>query len=205
MNRKRVLILAEGYEEKYYIDKIISFPCMSKSYYFEPVINLKGNGQIIPRYQYLFQLNKYDLILVFGDGDNGSDQFIRIIEGLGKLIFGDENKGRLVFIFVNPVTMQIILSHFEKVCLTHKAKMKNRSEIERITGIKDYDAKEEQIKELVGMINLKNYSMMKENIKDLSIDYKECPSSNILSFLEKFENDDSSWIDEINAQITLLM
>lgn len=65
MNKKRVLILAEGYEEKYHIDKLINFLCISKSYCFGQTINLKGNGQIIPRYQYLFQLNKYDLILVF--------------------------------------------------------------------------------------------------------------------------------------------
>ncbi len=61
MSKRNLLILAEGFEEKPYIEKIIHFPCMSKNIHFEPVINLKGNGQIIPRYQYELQTNRYDL------------------------------------------------------------------------------------------------------------------------------------------------
>ena len=60
MNKKRILILAEGYEEKPYIEKLIRFPCMSKNYDFLPVVNLKGNGNIISRYHYEFQADKYD-------------------------------------------------------------------------------------------------------------------------------------------------
>jgi hypothetical protein len=32
MNRKRILILAEGFEEKPYIEKIIHLPYISKNY-----------------------------------------------------------------------------------------------------------------------------------------------------------------------------
>lgn len=202
MSKKKILILAEGFEEKPYIEKLIHFPCISKSYFFPPVINLKGNGQIFPRYQYEFQTDRYDLVLVFADADKGSKQFIAIIEKIGKEIFGDSAKGKLVFMFVNPVTMQIVLSHFEKIELNHKSKKINSDLIKELTGIENYDAKDDQIKELIQKVTYTNYPIMKENIKDLSKDYLVVPSTNILTFLENFENDDSTWIDEIKNQIT---
>ena len=51
--RKNVLIIAEGYEEKPYIDKILSFPNINKDVYnFGPTVNAKGNGNIVARYQF---------------------------------------------------------------------------------------------------------------------------------------------------------
>ena len=205
MNKKRILILAEGFEEKPYIEKLINFPCISKNYIFLPVVNLKGNGEIVSRYQYKYQTTRYDLILVFADADKGSKQFIEIIEKLGENIFGDKEKGKLVFMFVNPVTLQVILSHFDKVKLLHTGKKENAIKVKELTGIEKYDAKEEQIKELIGKINSRNYIIMKENIKELSTDYKVKPSTNILSFLKNFENDDTSWVDEICNQISVVL
>lgn len=204
MIKKSILILAEGFEEKPYIEKIINFPSISKNYVFSPVINLKGNGKISSRYQYEFQTGRNDLVLIFADADRGSSQFIKIIEDVGEKIFGDKNKGKLVFIFSNPVTMQIVLSHFEKIDLKSRAKKINAAYIKELTGIDNYDAKEEQIKELMSKINYTNYKSMKENIKDLSDDYHIVPSSNILKFLLNFENDDTSWIDDINEQLNIL-
>ena len=201
MNKRNVLILAEGYEEKPYIEKIIHFPCMSDSIVFEPVINLKGNGQIISRYQYELQTNRYDMVLIFADADKGSKQFIELIEKLGLELFGDKSKGKLVFMFANPVTMQIVLSHFGKVELNSNSKKINSNIIYGLTGILNYDAKEKQIKELIGKVNYRNYPIMKENIKELPTEYKKVPSSNFLEFLTKFESHDNSWIDEINSQI----
>ena len=42
---------------------------------------------------------------------------------------------------------------------------------------------------------------MKDNISLLSTDYLQVPSTNFLSFLNNFESDDTSWIDEINDEI----
>ena len=78
----------------------------------------------------------------------------------------------------------------------------NSSIIYEITGIKNYDAKEEQIKEIISKINTKNYYEMKNRIKNISTDYHDIPSTNFLLFLNRFEDDDTSWIDEINKQIT---
>ena len=204
MNKKRILILAEGFEEKPYIEKIIKFPCISKNYEFSNVINVKGNGNILPRYQYEFQTNRYDLVLIFADADKGSSQFIDIIEGIGEKVFGDKNKGVLIFMFVNPVTMQVILSHLDDVKLNYKSKNKNSEIIKKLTGIENYDAKDTQIKDLIQKVNYRNYEDMKRRISKLSNDYYKSPSTNLLQFLKNFENDDTTWIDEINNQIAYI-
>lgn len=168
---------------------------------FSKVINLKGNGQILSKYQYEYQNNRYDLILVFADADKGSLQFVNTIETLGYKLFGDKAKGKLVFMFVNPVTLQVVLSHFGDVELKEKSKKLNSDYVLKLTGIKNYDAKDEQIKELVSKINSTNYNNMKERIKSLSTDYHVIPSTNLLNFLKNFENDDTSWVEDINKQI----
>ena len=204
MIKKSILILAEGFEEKPYIEKIISFPCISKNYHFSKVVNLKGNGNIISRYQYEFQTNKYDLVLVFADADKGSEQFIKIIESLGERLFGEKEKGGLIFMFVNPVTMQVVLSHLGEVSLTHKSKKANTTIIKDMTGIDNYTAKSDQIDAIIKMVKYSNYNDMKNRIRKLSEDYHDIPSTNILRFFENFENDDTTWIDEINEQIATI-
>ena len=199
--KKSILILAEGYEEKPYIDKILHFPSISKNYSIKETINLKGNGRIVSRYQYELQCGRYDLILVFCDADEGSKQFHDMVCEIGKNVFGDRDKGILVFIYSNPVTLQIVLSHFSKVELKDKAKKQNQQIIFELTGIKNYDAKEDQIKELIDKITYTNYQTMKDNLKDISSNYKDIPSTNILLFLNRFESDDVSWVDEINKEM----
>ena len=43
--------------------------------------------------------------------------------------------------------------------------------------------------------------MMKQNVAKLSTNDEDISSTNILKFIEKFENDDDSWIDEINERL----
>lgn len=42
---------------------------------------------------------------------------------------------------------------------------------------------------------------MKENVAKLSTNDNMTSSTNILKFIEKFESDDESWIDEINNRL----
>ena len=42
---------------------------------------------------------------------------------------------------------------------------------------------------------------MKANVAKLSTDDNMTSSTNILKFIEKFESDDESWIDEINNRL----
>lgn len=46
-----------------------------------------------------------------------------------------------------------------------------------------------------------NYEKMQENVAKLSNDDNVTSSTNILKFIENFENDDESWIDEINKKL----
>ena len=42
---------------------------------------------------------------------------------------------------------------------------------------------------------------MKKNVAKLSANDEDISSTNILKFIEKFESDDDSWIDEINERL----
>lgn len=198
--RKNVLIIAEGHEEKPYLDKILSFPNINKEvYYFADPVNVKGNGNIFARYQFEIQQGFHDIVLVFCDADKGSEQFLSIVRAIGDQFFANPNDGIKVFIFANPVTLQLVLSHFGDVALTKVSKKKNADAVKELTGVADYDAQEEQIAEIIGKVHYRSLDAFKERIARLSTDYKDVPSTNFLEFLERFENEDTHWIDELNA------
>ena len=198
--RKNVLIIAEGYEEKPYIDKILSFPNINKeAYNFVPAINVKGNGNIVARYQFEIQRGFYDIVLIFCDADKGSEQFLNIVRGIGNQFFSNERDGEKVFIFSNPVTLQVVLSHFGDVNLTKVSKRNNAEEVERLTGIKEYCANQEQIKTIVDSIHYSSLDDFKNRLRNMSTNFNDIPSTNFLVFLERFEDSDCSWIDDINS------
>jgi len=198
--RKNVLIIAEGFEEKLYIDKLLSFPKINKKvYHFADTVNVKGNGNIPARYQYELQRGYYDVILVFCDADRGRKQFVNLVETIGENFFADKSNGIKVFIFANPVTLQIVLSHFGTVALKNVAKKINAKTVEKMTGIKNYRASQAQIEEMVNKIHSNSVDKFKQNLQKISRDFNEIPSTNFLTFLERFESDDTSWIDDINS------
>lgn len=197
--KRNILIIAEGYEEKPYIDKLLSFPNIDKNVYnIQPAVNAKGSGNIFARYQYEFQRNFYDLVLVFCDVDKGSDEFMKLVDKIGEF-FLDQKDSMSVFMFVNPVTLQVVLSHFGDVHITNVGKKSNCLLVEELTGIQNYDAKEDQIEKMIGKINFQSMDSFKERLKKISTDFKDIPSTNILSFVERFENSDTTWIDQIIA------
>ncbi len=196
-HKKNILIIAEGYEEKPYIDKLLSFPNINKDVYnIKPAVNAKGSGNIFARYQYEFQRNYYDLVLVFCDADKGSDEFLKLVNKIGEFFINNKDAIK-VFMFVNPVTLQVVLSHFGDVHITNVGKKSNCLLVEQLTGIKNYDAKEDQIEKLISMINYQSLDCFKERLKKISTDFKDVPSTSILSFVEKFESNDTNWVDEI--------
>lgn len=196
---KNVLIIAEGYEEKVYLDKILSFPNINKDiYHFNAVINSKGSGNIKARYQYALQNGYYDIVLIFCDVDCMSESFLRLLSDIGEFFVNKEDAIK-VFVYANPVTLQIVLSHFGEVGLTNIGKKTNAPSVEALTGIKNYSAKEEQIKKMIGMIHYDSIPSLKERLKSISTNISDVPSSNFLLFLERFENDDNSWIEEIQS------
>lgn len=99
--RKNILIIAEGFEEKPYIDKILSFPNINKDYYsFAKAINVKGNGNIPARFQFEIQRGFYDAVLIFCDADKGSEQFYKLVYDVGKHFFSKKEDAMEVFLFL---------------------------------------------------------------------------------------------------------
>ena len=200
--RKNILILAEGFEEKPYIDKMLSFPNINKRiYHFADSVNVKGNGNIVARYQFEMQRGFYDVVLIFCDADKGSDEFHDIVAKIGQSFFKNKDDGVKVFIFSNPVTLQIVLSHFGDVKLNKVSKKSNAEIVERLTGIRSYDAKKEQIEEMIGKIRFVSLDKWKQRISTLSTNWKDVPSTNFLQFLERFESEDSTWVEDIRKAL----
>ena len=102
-----------------------------------------------------------------------------------------------IVIFANPCTMQIILLHFDNILLKSNQKSKNAKIIEKLIGIKDYNAKKDRRFELFNKITKDNYNNMRKRIKTLSTDYNEKNSTNINEFLNQLEKYDDKWVDNV--------
>ena len=159
------------------------------------------SGNISARYQDRYQSDNYDIVLVLCDTDRKPHHDFELIRRKINDIFGIDNAADEVIIFVNPCTMQVELLHFENIKLRTQNKNKNASEIERLTGIQDYKAKEEQRKAMCNLITKENYEEMKKNLLSLATDYKIEASTNFGVFLKRFEDNKTNWIDEINKKL----
>ena len=199
-NKKKICLICEGYEEFDYISKLLELKVWSDVYDFS-LVNAESNGNISARYQDKYQSNNFDIVLAFCDTDRKPhDDFNQIRKKING-IFGIENAADEVIIFVNPCSMQVELLHFENIKLRTQNKNKNASEIERLTGIQDYKAKEEQRKAMCNLITKENYEEMKKNLLSLATDYKIEASTNFGVFLKRFEDNKTNWIDEINKKL----
>lgn len=196
--KKKVCIICEGYEEYEYLKKLDSLPLWASTYEFS-FVNAQSNGNISARYQDKYQNGDYDIVLVFCDTDKKPQKdFMRIRKKIDE-IFGVDGASDHVVIFAAPCTLQLNLLHFGDVSLQTQAKKINSPLVERLTGIENYQAKENQRKELFEKMTPDNYRQMKERARHLSEDFQQVPSSNFVRFLSWFESDDASWIDHINS------
>ena len=199
-NKKKICLICEGYEEFDYISKLLELKVWSDVYDFS-LVNAESNGNISARYQDKYQSNNFDIVLAFCDTDRKPhDDFNQIRKKING-IFGIDNAADEVIIFVNPCSMQVELLHFENIKLRTQNKNKNAPEIERLTGIQNYKAKEEQRKAMCNLITKENYEEMKKNLLSLATDYKIEASTNFGVFLKRFEDNKTNWIDEINKKL----
>ena len=106
-----------------------------------------------------------------------------------------------LIIFANPCTMQIVLSHFGDVELKNQGKKTNSAEIEKWTGVKDYDAHEDQIKAICGKIFRRSYSEMRRRVEAINFPDTISCSTNFIVFLERFETEDVKWISSIQKYL----
>ena len=194
-NKIKICIICEGYEEYDYLDKLIKLNIFDKAYDIN-LVNAKGNGNIFARYQDIYQRNKYHMIFVFCDTEQKPyEQFVEIKYKVDEL-YDQKGISDKFVIFANPCTMQIILLHFGDIALRSNQKSKNVEDIERLTGIKGYNASEEKRKELFDKITKENYSEMKERIKTMLLNCNDRNSTNISAFLKYLEKYNDEWVEK---------
>ena len=198
--KKKICLICEGFEEYDYINRLLVLGVWSDVYDFT-LVNAESNGNISARYQDRYQSDSFDIVLVLCDTDRKPHHDFELIRSRINGIFGKEDAADEVLIFVNPCTMQVELLHFGDVKLRTQNKRKNASEIQKLTGINNYKAREDQRQAICNLLSEENYKEMKKRLEILPADYKIESSTNFGRFLERFESDDDSWIDELNEKL----
>ena len=197
INRKhKICVICEGNEDYEYMMRLLQLNVWDDAYDFIP-INAKSASKIPARFQDAYQNDRYELILVFCDTDKEPYREYTQVKKKINSFLNKQKAFEKLTIFANPCTMQIILLHFEKVSLKNQGKKTNGAIIERLTGVKDYDAHEEQIKEICGKIFRKSYKDMRQRVAEINYPDTTSGSTNFIVFLERFESSDNKWISVI--------
>lgn len=198
-NRHKVCVICEGYEDIEYFKRLVQFNVWRNDIYEFILINAKSASNIFPRYQDAYNNDSYEVVLVFCDTDKAPYREYSLIKNKINNFHAKTGVTNKIVIFANPCTMQIILSHFDDVDLKNQGKGTNGKIIEELTGIKDYDAHLDQIKELCSMIYRRTYHDMKNRILGMNSDDNVSGSTNFIVFLDNFESSNYSWISNINT------
>lgn len=160
---KRICIVCEGYEEFDYINRLKQCAVWSGEYAVKSQ-NAKSLDNVFAVYQNEYQSDNYDLVVVYCDTEKSPyEKFTTMCEKINK--FHDKQVTQDIVFFVNPCTLQIILSHFDVVKLKSNLKSDNANLVERLTGVKEYIAKKQQRESIMKKVNkaiplrLKNYAI----------------------------------------------
>jgi len=195
----KILIICEGSEEYDYLNRLINCSIWCNIYSIK-LKNAKSLDKIYPLYQYHYNNSNYDLILIFCDTEMSPySQFLNLKSKINE--FHNNKSSEKVVLFVNPCTMQLILSHFADVCLTSNQKNINSKIIKQLTGIDDYKATEKQRESLMNKINSNNYKTMIQNASKIKLEFTNIPSTNIVPIFKNLETDKTTWINDINKKI----
>lgn len=194
--KHKICVICEGNEDYEYIMRLLQLKVWDEAYDFIP-INAKSASNIPARFQDAYQNDRYELILVFCDTDKEPYREYTQVKKKINSFLNKQKAFEKLTIFANPCTMQIILLHFEKVSLKNQGKKTNGAIIERLTGVRDYDAHEEQIKEICGKIFRKSYKDMRQRVAEINYPDTTSGSTNFIVFLERFETSDNKWITGI--------
>ena len=76
----KICLVLEGFEEYFYFDKILQFPCFQKNKYSIKPINAKSASNVPGIYQEEFQKNIHELVLVVCDKDRIPTEYDNIIK-----------------------------------------------------------------------------------------------------------------------------
>ena len=195
----KILIICEGFEEYDYVVRLKECIVWSSAYNIKPR-NAKSIDNIIAIYQNEYQNSNYDLMTTLCDTEIVPyEQFSKLRKAINS--FHGNNAADKLIIFANPCTMQIVLSHFDKIKLSSNSKTKNAALIQKLTGVADYMAEENQRGAIMKHISPENYLTMKSNLAGISTVYTSVPGTNVVSWFELFEHEDTKWVKKINKEI----
>lgn len=195
-----VCLILEGLEEKCYFDRLKELPVFSHIYNIK-LINAKSESSIPAKYQEALFSDSYEMVLIVCDRDRKPEEYNKLVQKIDTIL--DEGKSENIITFTRPCTLQIILSHFGEVHLTTQSKEAAQPDVERLTGVKGYNAHTKQLKEICGKICYRTYEPMKKRVESIGDNSDQIPSSNILRLFRWLESDNPQWINEINALINL--
>ena len=147
----KICIICEGNEDYLYFEHLLQPNVWDKAFSFVP-INGKSTSNIPTRFRNAYQNGRFELILVFCDTDKYPYSQYTLVKKKINAILNKNKASEKLIIFANPCTKQIILLHFGDVRLKNQEKKTNSGIIEELTRAKNYDAHENQIKEICGKI-----------------------------------------------------
>lgn len=195
----KICIVCEGFEEHKYLSKLLSLNVWNGIYDFT-LINAKSASNVFPVYDNEYRKDSYELVLAFCDTDKAPYREYSQIKSKFIEQYDSEDAVKTI-IYANPCTMQIILSHFGDVSLKNQGKKTNADVIEKYTSVKNYDAHEDQIDEICRKIFRRTYAPMKERISNINLGDETSASTNFIIFLNYFESDSVSWIQELSQTL----
>ena len=198
--KHRICVICEGYEEHLYFRRLMELNVWNPIYVFIPV-NAKGESNIFARYQDIYSRDSYELVLIFCDTDKSPYREFSMLKKKLNGFFDKRLAAQKIVLWANPCSMQIILSHYGAVNLINQGKKTNAGIIEEMTGVKDYDGHESQIKDICSHIYNRSYSEMKDRLREDDYNEQKSGSSNAVHFMELFEKEDTKWISEINKYL----
>lgn len=198
--KHKVCVICEGLEEHIYFNHLLNLNVWSSAYDFIP-INAKGEAKIFARFQDAYINDSYEVIIIFCDTDKKPHKEYSAVKKKVNDFFNKRNAAQKIILWANPCSMQIILSHFSEVHLINQSKKTNSGIIENLTGVKDYDGHEDQIKAICNKIFRRTYTEMKERLRNSDYDDEESGTSNAVIFFDLFECDNPKWIIEIKKYL----
>ena len=199
--RHRVCVICEGLEDTEYFNRLLQLNVWRTDIYDFYPINAKSASNIFARYQDAYNNDAYEVILVFCDTDKAPYREYSLIKNKINGFHAKSGVTDKVVIFANPCTMQIVLSHFGDADLRNQGKKTNGRIIEELTGVANYDVHADQVKELCSKIFKRSYPEMRERVKEMDKGDEVSGSTNFIHFLDKFENEDISWISDIKESL----
>ena len=198
-NENSILIICEGAEEYDYMDRLRSLGMWSRNFSIE-LKDAKSIDNISAVYAYSYRADNYKLVVIFCDTERYPyEQFLAMKNKINK-IHGDKVADEVVY-FVNPCTLQVVLSHFQPVRLTSNSKTDNAAIVEKLTGVKGYDASMRQRVAIYRKITVENYEVMRRHLAQMSDIYTDIRSSNVLRLFQALDSGDPKWIVDINKKI----